>query len=260
MKKILVVFAIFLSLIFVVSCGGGSKTSDTTDTVDTVTDEDTVDTDSTSDTEPGGDTEPSDDSDTAPDNSDPAPDNDVDSGDSVPDSDNEEPVNENPDNLPECSPTSATPCVDPETGLIWSGKSAEKILWEDAVNYCKELNEGGLSGWHLPIIDELKTLLIWSKADSCKVSETDDCLAWDDACWTCETCTEQGTASTSGNTCSEWGDSYSDGKYSKFGETGWFWSSSIRSDNSNTAWGVNFSRGTVSDDDINYGDNVRCVR
>ena len=42
MKKFLVVFAVLAVLIFVISCGGGSKTNDTTGTGDTVTDEDAV--------------------------------------------------------------------------------------------------------------------------------------------------------------------------------------------------------------------------
>ena len=153
MKKILACFAIFAALIFVVSCGGGSKTGDNTNTGDTATDNDTGDSSST-DTEPGGgDTEPSENSDS--DN----PDTTSDDGDSTPDSDPSEPVNENPDNLPECSPTSATPCIDSETGLIWSGKSAERIRWIDAVDYCKNLKEGGYNDWRLPSIAVLRTLV-----------------------------------------------------------------------------------------------------
>ena len=453
MKKILACFALFAALIFVTSCGSSSKTdnkNDNTDTGETTTDNDTGDIGST-DTEPGGgDTEPtenpdSDNPDTTPDagDSDSTPDNDADSGDSAPDSDNEEPVNENPDNLPECSPTSSTPCFDHETGLIWSGKAQERIRWIDAVDYCKNLKEGGYdewrlpsvavlrtlvkqcesSGysdgecskfgdiaffwssssqgngvffydgatqtknvdenfdarcvrregsetrqancvgpehsewntvpeitqtwdwnkktwdeeqmwtpssngkydeesstsecrfkceenyfwnnserkcvsptdpdtgltwsakaqkamkwnaavtycdnleeggyddWRLPTIDELKTLLIWSKANSCKVSETNNCLAWD-GCWTCETCTEQGTASPSDNTCSNLGNSYSDGRYSKFGEDGWFWSSSTKSDGTGYAWYVDFDGGYVNgyDKATNDGLYVRCVR
>ena len=170
MKKIFVVFAVFAAMFLMISCGSGSKTVDTTDTGDTVNDSDTGDTGST-DTEPGGgDIEPtenpdSDDPDTAPDagdsapdNGDSTPDNDADSGDSQPDSDNEEPANENPDNLPECSPTSATPCIHSWTSLIWSGKSPEMISWTDAVEYCENLKEGGYSDWRLPSVAVLRTL------------------------------------------------------------------------------------------------------
>jgi len=154
MKKISVVFAVFAALIFVISCGGGSKTVDTTDTGEGLNDEDTVDTDSVSDTEHSDDSD-SDNPDTAPGSTD----DDADTADTAPDSDPSDPINENPDNLPECSPTSATPCIDPETGLIWSGKSAEKMHWTDAIDYCKNINEGGYNDWRLPSIAVLETLV-----------------------------------------------------------------------------------------------------
>ena len=74
MKKILVVFAIFVSLIFVISCGGGSKNEnkgDNADTGETVSDDDTADTD-----EPAGDTD--DGGDSTSDNGDSQPDDDAD--------------------------------------------------------------------------------------------------------------------------------------------------------------------------------------
>ena len=86
MKKFLIFFVLFAALIFVVGCGSSSSEND---------DETDVMTGSADD----------------------------DSGTTQDDGDT---VNENPENLSECSPTSATPCFDPETDLIWSGKSAEK--------------------------------------------------------------------------------------------------------------------------------------
>ena len=163
--------------------------------------------------------------------------------------------------LSECSASSGTPCRDSSSGLTWSARASGTMTWSKAKSYCESYTEGGLSGWHLPTIDELKTLLIWSKANSCKVSETNNCLAWN-GCWTCETCTEQGTASTSNNTCSDWGTSWSDGRYSKFGDTGWFWSSSVLSVNALLPWNVNFNHGFVNNHICLIGDNyyVRCVR
>ena len=152
--------------------------------------------------------------------------------------------------------------TDPETGLTWSARASSTMTWSNAGTYCDNLTEGGYSDWHLPTIDELKTLLIWSKASSCKVSETNNCLAWD-GCWTCSTCTEKGTASTSGNSCSDWGTSYSDGRYSKLGDGAVYlnlWSSSTRSDSTSYAWLVSFSYGSVG---YSYKANdydVRCVR
>ena len=165
MKKFLACLAVFTAMMLMVSCGGGSKTGDNTNTGDTTTDNDTGDSGST-DTEPSSDTEPTENPDS--DNPDTTPDNDADSGDTVPDSDNGDSApdsddgdtaNENPDNLPECSPTSATPCIDSETGLIWSGKAPERIRWIDAVDHCKNLKEGGYNDWKLPTIAALETLV-----------------------------------------------------------------------------------------------------
>ncbi len=80
MKKCFISCALFAALIFVVSCGGGSKINDKTDTGDTVTDEDEVDTDST-DMEP---TEP-----TTNDDIEPTSDDDVDTDDLTPDDDSD---------------------------------------------------------------------------------------------------------------------------------------------------------------------------
>ena len=217
MKKFLVVFAVLAVLIFVVSCGGGSKTNDTTGTGDTVTDEDAVDT--------------------------------------------------IPANLPECSPTSETPCYDSSSELIWSKKADDEMEHYDAELYCESYSEAGLSGWRLPNIDELKTLLIWSKADSCKVSEKNGCCHY--RCWSCGSCTEEG------NNCSQVLTLYDDGRYSKLGDIGFFWSSSsvwpssiLRSDDDDfvycefceDAWGVSFSSGSVFHVNMELYNSVRCVR
>ncbi|MBR6244381.1 DUF1566 domain-containing protein [bacterium] len=226
MKKFLVVFAVLAVLIFVISCGGGSKTNDTTGTGDTVTDEDAV-------------------------------------GDTVTD---EDAVDTIPANLPECSPTSETPCYDSSSELIWSKKADESMDHYDAGSYCKSYCEAGLSGWHLPNIDELKTLLIWSKADSCKVSEENRCCHYH--CWNCGSCTEEG------NNCSHGGTLYDDGRYSIFGDIGFFWSSSsvwpssiVRSEDDfvycefcEDAWGVSFSSGSVFHVNMELYNSVRCVR
>ena len=161
--------------------------------------------------------------------------------------------------LPECTATSSTPCKDSTSKLTWSAKAEDTMDWQTAINYCSNYIEGGLSGWHLPNIDELKTLLVWSKASSCQVSEVNDCLALD-GCWTCSTCTQTGTQSSSGTGCSDWGTSYSDGRYSKFGEIGGFWSSSTRSNSTDTAWYVLFHYGGVSGGYKTNDINVRCVR
>ena len=43
--------------------------------------------------------------------------------------------------------------------LQWSNKATNPMQWYSALNYCKDLNEGGFSDWKLPNIDELRTLI-----------------------------------------------------------------------------------------------------
>ncbi len=166
--------------------------------------------------------------------------------------------------FPECSASSVAPCKDSSSGLIWSERKINAISWDDAKSYCANLTEGGLSGWHLPTIDELKTLLIADRVqNNCRVSE--NCLSFS-SCWRCSTCTQTGTQSSNGTDCEDLGSIYSDGRYSKFGDTGTFWSSSVLS-NSSDIWGVNFSRGYVykfgyynSLDECYFKYSVRCAR
>ena len=230
MKKLCFVLIVFSILVFV-SCGNSSnKDNSTTDTDsgDTVTDNDGDSGDSGStgnDPSDSGHENP----DTAPDGGDTAPDDGdsvPDSGDTQPDDDDPDTANENPDNLPECSPTSTTPCIDSETvnydsektNLIWSGKSPENMHWADAVDYCKKLNEGGYSDWQLPTITALKTLIR-----------------------TCES------------------DGYSDGKCSKFGDIVFLWSSSS-TDVSSESQGVFFYNGAIQSKNVDETFNLRCVR
>lgn len=129
MKKFAICLALFATLFFVVSCGGGSKNDDKTDSGDsgeTVTDGDTAD------TEPAGDSEPSD---TVPDNGDsvdttPEPNDDADSGDSASDDET--------DTAPE-TPCDPNPCWNvsfstgecTEKGEIYECDCMENYTWKD---------------------------------------------------------------------------------------------------------------------------------
>ena len=165
--------------------------------------------------------------------------------------------------LPECSSTSSTPCRDSSTGYIWSEKASTTYTWQNAVDYCNSYSEGGYTDWRLPNIDELRTLLIADRVENkCQVSEANNCLDYS-SCWSCEDCIQ---------TAYEYYDdddgddvycdsvSYSDGRYSKFGENGDFWSSSSTSDSADGAWVVGFYRGDVGGDSKSSNNYVRCVR
>ena len=160
--------------------------------------------------------------------------------------------------LPECSRTSGAPCKDSSTELIWSEKASDAKKWDAAVAYCENLTEGGYYDWHLSNIDELMTLLTADRiTDNCQVSEV-DCLS--QSCWSCSTCTQAGTQVVDGTGCSDWGNSTTDGRYSKFGDSATFFSSSELSSNPTLAWFVGFGTGFVDNSFKQYTNNLRCVR
>ena len=123
--------------------------------------------------------------------------------------------------LPECSPTSATPCIDLNTELIWSAKSENTMHWNDTFEYCANVNAGGFDDWKMPSVKVLNTLV--RNCDSASGCE--------------------------GNT---------DGLYSEFGEISVLWSSS--SLDSSNALGVNFLDGSTVTKSTDESFYVRCVR
>lgn len=118
--------------------------------------------------------------------------------------------------------------------------------WDDAITYCRNLDEGGYTDWRLPTISELRTLI-----QNCPATETggecgvtDSCLSYSE-CWNnaCNGCNRD-----------------SSGKYSKLDDAGIFWSSSVRSDGSGNAWYVYFNYGHVYYYSKSLTASVRCVR
>ena len=62
------------------------------------------------------------------------------------------------------------PCIDSETGYMWSKTAIRKMTCKQAENYCNELTEGGYSNWRLPTLEMLMTL---AGVDSNKFGDTD---------------------------------------------------------------------------------------
>jgi uncharacterized protein (TIGR02145 family) len=134
----------------------------------------------------------------------------------------------------------ATNFPQPHAGLCWSKASSSTRNWGDAKDYCKNL------GGRLPTISELRTLI-----QNCPATETGGSCGVTDSCLSYSECRN--------DDCS--GCSYdSSGKYSVFGDTGWFWSSSVRSGSTNYAWSVNFNNGRVHYGSRDDNGSVRCVR
>lgn len=146
-----------------------------------------------------------------------------------------------------CSETSETPCKDFSTGYIWSAKALNNMSLSEAESYCSNYSENGLGGWHLPTIDELRTLIQQCSGSqsggACAVSDPDHLSNGDlsDAC----SCALQEN---------------NNGYYSKLGDddTVSLCSSSSVAGDSGSFWGVAFDRGAV--DHFSICGDVRCVR
>ena len=190
-----------------------------------------------------------DDSDTSDPTDDADPADDTDSADSMSDEDAD---SAEPEEL----------CKTVDGHLWWSSKTTDTMNWESAINHCKELKESnacGYSDWHLPTIDELKTLLKWRRDSQCKVSDTNNCLSFDD-CWTCSSCCHDCTLGGGGE-CN-YSSYYYDGRYSKLDDSGSLWSSSVPTEYTHSAWTVNFNAAQVYDKSKSNKTEVyvRCVR
>mgnify|MGYP003571310158 CR=1 FL=1 len=123
--------------------------------------------------------------------------------------------------------------------LQWSEKATSSMNWDEAKQYCENLDEGGHNDWRLPNIDELRTLIKAPETISggkCQISEKAGKLASDDFTEDC------------------------DGLTSKLGDSGRFWSSSVLSDYSAIACHVGFSYGGVGNSYKDSTYSVRCVR
>ena len=157
--------------------------------------------------------------------------------------------------ISECSHESPTPCYDPSSGLAWSAKAPYEMLHYDAFDYCENLSVGGLGGWRLPTISELRTLIQncrWTvTGGDCKI--TDDCLS--------ETYCEY-SYSQCDNDCNRYnGDVYV--IYSKFGDEGDFLSSSKVTDYPDDVWGVNFDKAQIlafGTNEVYHKASFRCVQ
>ncbi len=129
--------------------------------------------------------------------------------------------------------------------LYWSEVAPKKMNYNEANNYCRRLNEGGISGWRLPTIDELRTVVQNCKGTvpggACRVSEVNGCLASNCLSSSCQC----GANST--------------GKYSILGDSAiYLWSSSFKSND--RVYLVDFSRGGINSQYVGNSYNVRCVK
>ena len=135
--------------------------------------------------------------------------------------------------------------------LQWSSRSSEKMDWQGALNYCKNVSDGGFKDWRLPNIDELRESFVnCSKtvpAGECRVSGKKGCLS---------------------SNCKDPQDSCSckkmknDGFYSVLEDPDYvgLWSSSSLSDDTNRIWGVVYYSAMVGSNKKSGKLYARCVR
>jgi len=145
--------------------------------------------------------------------------------------------------------------IDPSTGRWWQEPpQAGALNWKNAQTYCSGLILGGKMDWHLPSINELRSLI-----RGCAATQTggtcgvmDSCLAESCRDTTCGGCSPM--AGPGINRC------YMDAALS--GACSWYWSASACSDNTYNTWYVGFERGYVGfyDNIDTFIINVRCVR
>ena len=130
--------------------------------------------------------------------------------------------------------------VEPE--ITWSSRSKKVMSWKQANQYCENLKEGGSSDWRLPTISELRTLVM-----KCGSTETGG------TCMVTDQCLSEGQCKN--KVCRGCGSKI---RHNKFGDRGFFWSSSISPDNKN-AWYIDFTYGSIHNHS-NSEKFVRCVR
>jgi len=55
--------------------------------------------------------------------------------------------------------------LDKETGLVWEQSPTGSLEWDDAMDYCYDLELGGRKGWRLPSVEELASLVDPTQAE-----------------------------------------------------------------------------------------------
>ena len=151
--------------------------------------------------------------------------------------------------MDECEPGCSFPCKDSTSGLIWSGRIAAS--WNSAKSICNSLIYGGLSGWRLPNIDALRTLIQncpnTSSGGKCKVSSS---------CYSYPSCYIGGDCRTCGA---------NNPSISKLNDAISLWSSTVDNEyfgSDGSPWLVDFSDGSINIWYYYSGKTpyVRCVR
>jgi len=143
--------------------------------------------------------------------------------------------------------------TDPDTGFTWQEPPAQLSMdWSEAKQYCDGLAVDG-GGWHLPTVEELRTLIVGCPATetggSCNVGGG-DCLEQSCRADSCVGCTFYAGPADGG--C-YWPDELQGNCYS-------YWTSSAVEDKDSAAWHIGFFGAYISPGFISDGTHVRCAK
>jgi hypothetical protein len=143
--------------------------------------------------------------------------------------------------------------------LLWQKSPPEvKKTWNDAKLYCDNLTLAEYADWRLPLIDELRSLIIGCPKSmlggACPVTDTCGCGYTDD-CYGCSPMSGPGAegcyfASVFNGVCKPCG------LYCSVA----YWSSTVNAPNTGQAWVVSFDLGYMYGDGKTAKHYVRCVR
>jgi len=125
---------------------------------------------------------------------------------------------------------------DPSSRLMWqnSGTRSTGPSWDWAVDKCKGMEFYGFNDWHLPSVNEFRTLIMGcpntEDGGDCVISNSCSGLPCYDSS-TCEDCSNGGGPAD--------GDCYFHSDFNTYGSCREYWTSTERSDNPDNAWYYN---------------------
>jgi hypothetical protein len=87
---------------------------------------------------------------------------------------------------------------DTATGFVWQKiPRTEAATWQEAVDYCNGLVLAGTSGWRLPSMQELMSLILWGQSASPHISPAfsdGNGQYWSDTVWSADSRADDATA------------------------------------------------------------------
>lgn len=143
-------------------------------------------------------------------------------------------------------------CLDRNSNLMWQKHPLVDISNADAKSACEKLDVDGYSGWRIPTIDELRSII-----DGCSATNISG------VCNVRETCALDGCRGKECSGCDADEGPSTDGCYRDDGLDGpcdWYWSSTGYDNSPNANWFVDFSNGLIGQISRSQRLSTYCVR